>query len=411
MIKINYKEISVKLNDLEVLTIVGCAPRPGTDFIHSLFDSHPEILTIDGSLIFSDFFDNATSVFGTYNLMFGGYGAVQNKVNKHINLNHFFSEFAWKNLHKFDSSYDNLEKMSELGKLKNQNNKVSIDEFINHAAKICELLGSFSSRNALLSVYGAYALTRGDDILRKKVLLHQVHKPEYVAPLSKDFKNIKIIACIRDPRVYISKTIDHQRKLPLSLSKTHIGTVNVFMRLVVNGIELLKHDKNIEIRTNILEKLHKNPRSTMMEAASWINVKFDESMMKSTWSGKDWYGDDLSDEKYSPFDEGRYAEALIRWRKETFFYEKVVVEFMMKREMNHYGYEIHFGNILWFLPALIFNFFPTKYEISMFLKIFSSGRMGLFYFLFRSIILRYFLFYKKIIGSFVNRSYLVKNLN
>ena len=34
------------LNKLDIVTIVAMAPRPGVDFIHSLFDSHPQVLTL-----------------------------------------------------------------------------------------------------------------------------------------------------------------------------------------------------------------------------------------------------------------------------------------------------------------------------------------------------------------------------
>ena len=58
------------LNNLEILTIVAFAPRPGTDFLHSLLDSHPEIISFDGWLHFHEFFDKAILTYGTKNLFF-----------------------------------------------------------------------------------------------------------------------------------------------------------------------------------------------------------------------------------------------------------------------------------------------------------------------------------------------------
>ena len=97
------------LNNLDVLTIVAASPRPGSDFLHSLFDSHPEILTFDGWLLFHKFFNECISLNGTKKFMFGFTKGSDNENNIKINLKDFFYEFAWNHLHKFDSRYDELE--------------------------------------------------------------------------------------------------------------------------------------------------------------------------------------------------------------------------------------------------------------------------------------------------------------
>ena len=55
IINMNHKNIMNKLINLPADTIDGNG-RSGTDFLHSLFDSHPEVLTFNGHFPFKEFF-------------------------------------------------------------------------------------------------------------------------------------------------------------------------------------------------------------------------------------------------------------------------------------------------------------------------------------------------------------------
>jgi hypothetical protein len=98
---IDYNNLWNHINNLPLVTLVVAASRPGSDFLHSLFDSHPEILTFDGSLPFDTFYDKAITIWGT---------KINMKIKQRLNTippSDFFYEFAWTHVHKFDSNYDN----------------------------------------------------------------------------------------------------------------------------------------------------------------------------------------------------------------------------------------------------------------------------------------------------------------
>ena len=90
------------LNSLDIVTIVAVSQRPGTDFLQSLFDSHPQILTFDGWLNFHSFYNKAISIYGTQNLVVGNTGVVLTNQNRSIDPKDFFYEFAWNHLYKFN---------------------------------------------------------------------------------------------------------------------------------------------------------------------------------------------------------------------------------------------------------------------------------------------------------------------
>jgi len=387
------------LNKLDVATIVAVAPRPGTDFLHSLFDSHPQVLTFDGWLMFHRFYSSAISVYGTQNQIVDQVGTVLKNSFEKIDVTDFYYEFAWGHLHKFNSKYDTIEKKDKLGINRDEYNSVDIDEFVNHAVN---LIGdnNFNSRNALLAVYGAYALSRGEDLQTKKILLDHVHLPEHIYPITNDFKNMKIIACTRDPRVYATKINMYQHFLPLT-SMT-IGTASAFFRLMLDNIEPLLDLKHVQIKVNILEKLHESPERTLKDICKWLEIDFDPILLKSTWNGKSWRGDEHSLKKIkNVFDKNRYYDAQKSWEKDLSTIDQIVVEKLMSAEMSACSYKKKYRSILWYilLPALIL--IPTKYELKLLKRIFREGAFSHYLKWVRILLHRYYYSYRKIMIIFL----------
>lgn len=123
-----------------------------------------------------------------------------------------------------------------------------------------------------LAIYGAYDLTKGEDLVTKKVLLHQSHLTPYVPSLAKDFPNTKVIAVVRDPRHYATAINAVQNTIPIS--KINIGIANGLFRLMIDGVEPLLKVKNIKVKISVLEKLHNNPEKILKNICSWIGLVF-----------------------------------------------------------------------------------------------------------------------------------------
>jgi hypothetical protein len=389
------------LNNLEVMTLVAASPRPGSDLLHSLFDSHPEVLTFDGWLLFHKFYNECISLNGTNKFIVGFTQGFNSEKLIDVNLKNFFYEFAWSHLHKFDSRYDNLENKDQLGIMKSEFNLIDIDKFVSYAIELLEGK-EFSSRNALLTIYGAYTLSKGEKLINKKILLHNVHLPEYVAPLAKDFPNLKVIACLRDPRIYASKIKVYQEKN--QVTKISIGSSTAIFKMTINGISQLRTIENISLRINILEELHKNPSAQMKGIASWLGISFNSILLESTWNGRLWNGDSLSSEIEKTFDENRYVISKKLWKKDLSIIDSIVINQLMRHEIEEYGYKKEYSsNILKILTPLLI-IFPTKYEINFFKDIYKLRKFKLLYTLLISIIYRYILSYQKIYRSFMKNN-------
>lgn len=393
------------LNNLDVLTIVAASPRPGSDFLHSLFDSHPEILTFDGWLLFHKFFNECISLNGTKKFAFGFTEGSDYENNIKIKLKDFFYEFAWNHLHKFDSRYDELENKEQLGSKKSEFNLIDIDHFVSYATNLLEGK-EFSSRNALLATYGAYNLARGESLQEKQILLHCVHLPEFVPSLAKDFPNLKVIACVRDPRVYATKIKNYQQKH--QLSKVNIGSSIAFFKLTMDGINNLQKIKNISLKVNVLEELHKNPKEKMMSMVNWLGISFNPILLESTWNGKIWNGDSLSQEINKTFDENRYVISMKLWKKDLSILDSIVINQLMRHEIFSYGYKKEYSNFIFKLLLPLLILFPTKYEMNTFRKILKFRKHNLIYLFIVSIFYRFALSYKKIFRDLAKKNHISK---
>jgi hypothetical protein len=381
------------LNQIGVVSIVYASPRPGTDFLQSLLDSHPQVLTFDGWLVFHKFYNESIAVFGTEKFIAGLSNETPVKKRKAIIVRDFFYEFAWSHLHKFDSRYDTLENKNKLGVCGDEYNVVDIDQFVMIAL---QLMGDkeFSSRNVFLATYGAYALARSEDLSKKKILIHHVHVQEYIPDVVKDFPNLKVISCIRDPRVYATKIKKYIEKIPLS-KLTIMSTLSMF-NIMISGSTYLANFKGIDVKVNILERLHQNPEEVMNSICEWLGIEYSAVLLKSTWKGKVWHGDNLSDDIKNPFSIDRYEKAKKEWETDLSLIDQIVVNNLVNKELSFYAYEYKYVSSISYILLPLLIIIPTKYELGLFISISKSGKYRLYFWLFVVIIKRVWQSLKKL---------------
>jgi len=396
-----YKKYWEILDNIEVVGVLATTPRPGVDFVQSLFDAHPQIIVFDGWLLFHEFYHRSYSICGTNRLITGVSGVNNGTPLDNINAKNFFYEFAWTHLHKFDSRYDNLEGKDKLGLEKNEFNVIDIDEFVDHAVKLIENK-EMTSRNSMLATFGAYSLARGENLDTKAILLYQSHFPEYAIDLAKDFPGMKVIACVRDPRVVATTILKWSEQIPFS--KESFYCADAFFNLALNGFNTLDSIDNINVRVNVLEKLHENPKEILENICSWLDVHFDRVLFESTWNGKIWNGDSLSTGINKAFDSNRYVVSRQKWEKDMSIFERIVIEVLMRKEIKDRLHIQDFTNPLWIVLVPIFIILPTKYEMKMLGKILVSKKFPFLVPLFKVIIKRYLSSYRKMHDNYLNKA-------
>ena len=290
--------------------------RTGSDFLQSLLDSHPQIATFNGHFtVYSEFFLRAFTF-------------------KHHadSVEDAADEFIGTYIYKLISRYDVQEAKDCLGEDSKQSFSLNTAEFKCHITGLMEGV-KLNSRDFLLAIYGAYQLSLGKKIEDLLVIVHHPHLDYEFRLFLKDFPSPRVIFTSREPRANFFSLVDNFRKY----SKAHDNQAHVYtcLKMILQESELAD-EFNLEYTTTRLEDL---PREDVVrELASWLNVDYKESMLRSTWAGLDWHGDRVSKKKFSAtgWSKNRTQND---WQLGLGGLEQYVFNYIMNARLKSYGYK------------------------------------------------------------------------
>lgn len=333
-----YRRSMEHLQSLRAVALVTTG-RTGSDFLQSLLDSHPQVLTFNGNLQFyADFM--TTSVCAR---------------REGFAVDDLMEEFAGRYIHRFKSRYDFAERKDQLGADRTETLDVDTTAFRRHAAGLMEGQQP-SARNLLIAVYGAFNLLFDRDLLASRILFHHAHRWDELDLFRQDFAGASVIVTTRDPRANFVSGIEHGR----SLFAYRDNQKHLYHYLN----HILDDSAPCEVRrvryTAVrLEDLPKE--STMRAIAEWLGVEYCPSMLESTWGGHRWYGDRLSPK---PIEANEWTPVRTDndWRNRLSQTDLYVLNALMFSRLCHYEYpsnEPRWWDAL-VVPALLC--LPLRYE-------------------------------------------------
>jgi len=338
MIAIEYKKIMDRL-----LTLPSCAllttGRTGTDLLQSLFDSHPEVLTFNGSLFFHSFWNDSMCVKAC-----------------NFEAGDLIDEFIGKHIEKLKTKYDKQERKDQLGDGRNQCIDIDLGRFRNEAVGL--LNGrEINSKIAMLAIYGAYCLCINQDIEEKKILFHHIHHAERLNDYLDDFSDSKIIAMTRDPRANFVSGVENWRKYRPS---TDCGAhLYYYIKRILEDVSALELYSN-EYTAIRIEDLGRE--DVLRRLCDWLGISYNECLKKSTWAGLAWHGDRLSVNKKKS--SGWSGDMLKNnWETRLSAIDKYVLNYLMFYRLKHYGYSYKKISILDLIMMPFFILLPVSYEL------------------------------------------------
>jgi len=327
-----------RLRSLPMVALVTTG-RTGSDFLQSLLDSHPQILTFNGHFaVYSEFFTRALS------FKIGG-ARVQDAAD----------EFIGHYLYKLVSRYEIQEAKDRLGKNSDESFSIDTGEFKKHLLGLLEGC-SLNTRDFLLAIYGAYALCLGQSIDEARIVFHHPHLDYEFRLFHKDFPTTRVVFSSRDPRANFCSHVEHFR----NYYRTHDNQHHLY-----NCLKMALEDSALAEELGldyIATRLEDLPREdTMRELAAWLGVDYRDSMLRSTWAGLDWHGDRISNKAFAAtgWSEKRTEN---NWRNRLGRMEKYVLNYIMNDRLGRYQYPVRaVGALDSFLVAVLIPF-PFKYE-------------------------------------------------
>ncbi len=333
-----YRQYMEHLQTLPMHALVTTG-RTGSDFLQSLLDSHPQILTFNGHfLVYSEFFMQSAA-----------FSIPEGRICDAAD------EFIGRYLHKLVSRYDIQEAKDRLGENGDQSFALDTEAFKRHVIGLMEGR-TLNSHDFLLAVYGAYALCLGQDLTLMRILFHHPHLEDEFLLFLKDFPATRVVFSSRDPRANFCSHVEHFRQY----YKTHDNEQHLY-----NCLKMMLEDSELGVKLKLdytATRLEDLPREDTLRAfASWLGVDYCDSMLRSTWAGLDWHGDRISNKKFSAtgWSEKRTENG---WQKRLGRMEQYVLNFIMNSRLVHYRYPVRPVGILDAIGTALLIPLPFKYE-------------------------------------------------
>lgn len=246
----------------------------GTMFLQSLLDNHPEILSLP-------------ALYGRELIRFW-------HENPFTDLESFVLKFVTSPYHAYwfcpdPTRYIVVQQhgLHLLGENRNENIAISLQDFGLHFARELHKRGP-SIRGYLISVYVAYALTKGYNYKKDCWINFPFHQnpPEYAQILADNFFDVRFIHMVREPIQCLASGISFESKQQTGRLKHYWADWLVTPNSGASPLVEADHVQSCAIK---LEDLHAKPELTMRALSRWLNIEWNPVLLQSTFDGKKWW--------------------------------------------------------------------------------------------------------------------------
>jgi hypothetical protein len=317
--------------------------RTGSDFFQSLLDSHSQVMTFNGVLQFQNFWA----------------GSLTAQYTGTVNISDIADEFIGQYMHRLKSKYDTIERKDGLGEEQNETIDIDPVEFKGHIIRLLNNV-EITEQAFLCAIYISYALCLGQNILKKKLILHHIHQINAGVPFMRNMPNAKGIVMTRDPRAAYVSGVDNWRRHNPNASNPGFP-LYILHRVVDQALPLLEFEE----RTRSLRLEDLGNKDILVAVCDWLSIDYEDTMSESTWAGLRWWGDRLSSRTIPDAERG-FSQTLItnKWEVRLNAIDKYVLRHALNKRLADYRYEQVPSSSLVAavcLPAIIF--LPTTFEI------------------------------------------------
>lgn len=344
-----YRALYAHVRQLPLVLLIS-SPRAGTDFFHSLLDGHPEIIQQPGAYDFYAFWDGAQCKSDIADLA---------------------NEFVWsvksgkKNqITKFKSKYNIFERWDQLGENRDESFSVEIERFKAHLCGIMHGI-ELTAVNFFYGYHLAYSLAAGRDVSDTKILFFHRHTPKDEERFYKEFGRFDIIFTTRDPR---NSMVSEMNRMLSSESHYQYVSMKYYdkMRRCLTIIESLK---SYDLWVIKLEDLKEKPEVVLKAFAARYGLEWDSCMLKSSYMGKQWWGDVQTSEYLDTFSRKVIDK---QWSGKWGYIDDKLLQSIFYPRLKSLGYNVKSNFLILTLsPFLIL--IPTRYERLIMGKILFSG--------------------------------------
>ena len=328
------------INNLKISLLVP-AGRVGSTFFLSLTDKHEQIMQFPGEFFFDEFWPK-----------------IKNKLTSEQVCKIFFKDYKYF----FNSRYNKIDRLNQLGANRNKIFKVSTVLFYKYFCKFFMQKNNLNKKTHIInSLHLAYASASGEKIKKKKLIIINAH--DYTRLKVYQDVEVSIIYMIRHPISILNSYFKNWMSYKNGILLRPRSFVFVCNKLILGLPSILQMKKKTYIVQ--LELLHKNSHSLLEDFCKIFDIKLKKSLFISTFHGFKWWGDSVSSKFLHGFN--------INFKNEIYeknFYKKdiYIIEKSLNYFLKKYNYSKKKRNVIFSFPYL--NFLPFKMELLLLKKSF-----------------------------------------
>jgi len=330
--RINY------FDKVKIYSIIATS-RSGSDYLQSLFDDHPQVLTFNGSLpLYSQFLNKIN---------------FEDNSNKNIKLT--ITKFINSFFFLLNTKFDKEEGKNTLGEKKNKSIQISAHKF----SKILFYFinkKSFTKKNFYLGIYFAYNVCIHRNFSKIKVLLLHPHNLEEVKLFKNDFKDCFYLVTIRHHvAAYYSTIYNLSKHNPKKFSNIKHSFITFYRCFTDSDIFEKYKLKYLCIRLEDLP--HKK---TINAICKIMKIKFSVKLLKPTFAGLKWNGDKKQTRDYN--DKWSKDRTYNFWREKLSPRDQFFLNFFFYKKLKHYKYSFYKLNYKYIFSFFFLSLMPTSFE-------------------------------------------------
>ena len=287
----------------------------GLDWLHSLLDSHKDILILP-----------PLSFFRKISILKDKKIYLDSHLNHKIITNIITKElFTKTNI----ESYKILKKNQKKSIFqKHMNNFLKVEKDLSMEKKI------------FFSIYYAFAKINKINLNKIKLIVtneaNAWNCDKYI-----EYFNSKFVFLIRDPRATIAgslRVFKRHKKIPINFK------IDINLSRMISAQKFCKKIEKNKILILKNEKIHHNLKAEMKKLSKYLGIKFNNSLLQSTFLGKKWIGESGYLSKIDlkkPYPQNYYQEKNVEKRWRGFLNKKtiLVIETIFEKLMIRYKYK------------------------------------------------------------------------
>ncbi len=337
----NFRE-QFKKNGEKVIVqnVIG---RSGSLFMQSLLDGHPQVLMFPGVI---NFF---SEIIPELNENQQNWAKV---VKENIDL--WIEILSPYNIH------------NDLGEENNKTLTIESTEIIKIMSNECGIKETVSNKTIFLGLHyaiGIYFKVNMDQV--KCIYIHEHNlnfNEQIILSIIKQFTNVKILSIIRDPRSNhqsINNWVKKKRNLQAEKWQENKYSTAEYSNLCYwwykNSLRSIAKNQNNHLIIR-LEDIHTYKNKFLKILCEGLGIDYSDTILKSTFGGHIWQGDNFSTKKDSFREENKFN----KWKPGLSIFWQLFYEIILRDELKMLGYDFFYSKYHIF-KLFVITGFPCWY--------------------------------------------------